>query len=161
MKIWALYGLVLIISGCTSSTIPMSFRPEGFTTEEVQLIKNAASEWSTDSNGRYAVMVDESCSEGCSVIRKVLVIDGNQEATASCLAHVDHMGITTHMACDQVGSDDVETYEIQILYDYNAEHQSLHEFGHVFGKHHDPEAGNVMYAYVEGQPEELTARDLQ
>jgi len=153
--------VVFAVSACASGTIPMAFRPEGFSTQDVQLIKNAAAEWSAGSDGRYVVMVDENCHEGCSVIKKVLAIDGKQDATASCTAHVDHMGITTHTACDEAVSDDVETYEIQIMYAYNAEYQSLHEFGHVFGKHHDPEAGNVMYADVEGQAHELTARDLK
>jgi hypothetical protein len=153
--------LSFLLAGCASSSVPYAFRPEGFTDQEIGLIQESADEWQMKSNGRYSVIVDENCPDDCSIIKKVEIIDGADTAIGSCLATVDHFGIRTHEACDEANPDHIQSFEIQLKYDYNVKYNSLHEFGHVFGKHHDPEPNNVMYADIEEQAQELTVRDLE
>ena len=153
--------LVLLCSACAGSSMPYAFRPEGFTDQDNVLIQKAADEWYAKSNGKYLVMLDVNCPGDCSVIRKVDAVDGSDTAIGSCLAIVDHYGIRTHIACDEANADDVQSFEIQLKYDYNFNYNSLHEFGHVFGKHHDPEPDNVMYADIEEESRELTDRDIE
>src|ERR1700690_2790221 len=105
---------ILLAVGCTNSTMPYAFRPIGFTAQENQLIQEAADEWQTKSNGRYFIMIDENCSEDCSVIRKVEAIDGNDTGIGSCLATVDHYGIRTHTACANANMRDIQSFEIQL-----------------------------------------------
>jgi hypothetical protein len=151
----------LLAVGCTNSTVPYAFRPEGFTAQENQLLKDSANEWYTKSNGRYSIMVDENCPDGCSIIRKVEIIGGKGNHIGSCLATVDHDGIRIHTACENANKDDIQSFEIQLQKDYNVKYNSLHEFGHAFFKHHDLESYNVMYSDYGEQARELTIRDLE
>ena len=151
----------IFLSACANSSVPYVFRPEGFTDQENGWIQDAATEWYTKSNGKYSILVDVNCPGDCSTVRKVDTVDGADTAIGSCLATVDHFGIRTHVACDEANIDDIQSFDIQLQKDYNALNNVLHEFGHAFFKHHDPEPNNVMYADYEEEARELTARDVE
>lgn len=151
---------LLLANSCASGSIPLAFRPEGFSKQEIEQLKAAAEEWQSKSNGKYSVFIDENCTDECSVIRKVDRIEDNPLAVGSCIAIDDSMGIRHQGDCVDEPLGQAQRYEIALQKNYNVEHNALHELGHVFGKHHDPQSGNVMYADVSGQSFDLTDRDI-
>lgn len=130
--------------GCASASIPMVFRPEGFTQDEIQQIKDDAEDWNTKSNGKYFVIIDENAPSDASVIRKVQTISGNAAASGECIAHVDVMGIRAKDSC--LTKHDIEQYEINVADKPNfpVKCTVLHELGHVFGKQDNSIPDSVM-----------------
>jgi len=167
----------IMLSGCASSTIPMAFKPVFFDDSEIAQIESAAQEWSEKSGGKHFVIIDPNCpADVCSIIEKVDIIRevfGSERlhSTGSCSGtRDDGLGISHTVTCED---GDISKYLIEIQ-DLSSDGQAgrrsyewlpslrltaLHEFGHVFLKHHDPEANNVMFA--NNFTEHLTERDLQ
>jgi hypothetical protein len=144
---------ILFLGGCAKGTVPHAFLPEGYSDDEIEVIRAQAKQWVERTNGRcHALIVDVCDDDACSEIRNTDSGFGN------CRGYQSYGGVTIHNGCAEL--PDADKYVITASAGPDLGRIVLHELGHTFGIQHLSDE-DVMgpYLYPDG-PSELTDADV-
>jgi len=167
----------LLAQACAYSSVPHAFEARGFSPAEVEVIRDAAAQW---SDAGYPTIVTTDACDGCSVIRSVhrLRMCGSVAGVQHCIdAPATSLAMTQYdSGLDSTSTADADHYGVSILahrgetpewyaargvednLDY-VHQMALHELGHTWGREHGA-PGTAMCAHIDCMSHYLTAADV-